>query len=85
LVVHSSKEGNPLSERRKKNTKEIAVKGTRWCLWDKVKVGDVVGFISGFSTPGFNIRCITGELYKAINVKQATLISRNNNWIIQPV
>jgi N6-L-threonylcarbamoyladenine synthase len=82
MTPYSSKEGNPLSERKKQNTKEIVVKGTRWCLWDKVKINDVVGYISGFSHPGFNIKSITGELYKAISPKQVTFIQKNNNWII---
>jgi len=58
MTPYSSKKGNSKSERRKKNTKEIVVKKLRWCLWDKVKVGGIVGFISGFGFGNFNIKSV---------------------------
>jgi len=83
MTPYSSKKGNPKSERRKKNTKEITVKDKKWCLWDKVKVGDIIGFISGFQCKTFNIKSMAGELYKAIKPMQIILICRNNNWVTQ--
>lgn len=82
MTPYSSKKGNSKSERRKKNTKEIVVKKLRWCLWDKVKVGGIVGFISGFGFGNFNIKSVYGKrLYSAVRIRDAIFVSRNNNWL----
>ena len=81
---------NREAKRNNKNTKEVILKdGRKWSLWDKVKVGGQVGFISGFTgnsyayvqdMEGDYIR-MPGKTYKQVSLKQAKLIKRNNNWI----
>jgi len=87
MTPYYSKKGNPLSERWKKNTKEIIVRGKKWCLRDKVKVENRVGFISGFSSPQLDVSDIKGNIVRvfgrtsdSISTKYAQLICRNNNW-----
>ena len=87
MTPYYSKKGNPLSERWKKNTKEIIVRGKKWCLRDKVKVENRIGFISGFSSPQLDVSDIKGNIVRvfgrtsdSISTKYAQLICRNNNW-----
>jgi len=76
------------------NTKEIIVKGKKWCLRDKVlvKLNNQIGYISGFTAGGFNIFDISnnqitvlGHKSKYVNAKQVELVCRNNNWLVQSV
>lgn len=82
---------NTTSKRNSKNTKEINYKGLKWCLWDKVLVGDKVGFISGFTGNAVYIQDIEGNYiqvspkYKQVGVNNIKLISRNNNWVCKEV
>ena len=67
-------------------------KGLTWGLWDKVYIQELdrVGFISGFTDKWVYIQDIEGHYlqtsskYKQINPKKIKLISRNNNYIIEP-
>ena len=85
------KQPNITSKRNEKNTKQIMHKGMRWCMWDKVKIGDQIGFISGFTGNMVYIQDIEGNYiqvsnkYKQISTDNIKLISRNNNWIYQEV
>jgi len=85
------KESNVISKRNSKNTKEIIVKGKKWCLFDKVKIGEKTGYISGFSNNLVYMQDIEGNYlqnsskYKQISVENIDLISRNNNWIYKNV
>lgn len=85
------KEPNITAKRNNKNTKEILYKGKKWCLWDRVKVGEDTGFISGFTGAMAYIQDIEGKYlqvspkYKQISVDNIKLISRNNNWLCQEV
>ena len=81
---------NREARRNNKNTKEIILKdGRKWSLWDKVKVGGQVGFISGFTGNSYtyvqdiegNYIKIPGKSYKQVPLKEIKLLKRNNNWI----
>jgi len=88
MTPYSSKKGNPNSERRKQNTKEKTISNKKWCLWDKVRIKETsqIGFISGFGSPGFNIKDIKGNiLAHAIKPSSVDLVCRNNNWIVTTV
>lgn len=82
---------NRKSKRNNKNTKEITYKGKKWCLCDKVKLNENIGFISGFSSNTVYIQDINGKYiqlsskYKQINTKNIELINRNNNYISKSI
>jgi len=63
----------------------------RWCLWDKVKLDEKTGFISGFTGKMVYLQNYDGQYlqvsskYKQISVDKLSLIERNNNWICQEV
>ncbi len=85
------KQPNKTSKRNEKNTKQILHKGMRWCIWDKVRIGDQIGFISGFTGSMVYVQDIecnyiqVSTKYKQISTDNIKLISRNNNWIYQEV
>jgi N6-L-threonylcarbamoyladenine synthase len=85
------KEPNITAKRNSKNTKEITSKGKKWCLFDKVKVGDSIGFISGFTGNMVYIQDSKGKYlqvstkYKQISTDKIKLINRNNNLIFHDV
>jgi len=87
MTPFSSKKGNPNSIRLKKNTKVVIVRKLKWCLRDKVRVGNQVGFISGFALPNFDVVDINGNIIRLlgrksdeVSAKNTQLICRNNNW-----
>jgi N6-L-threonylcarbamoyladenine synthase len=65
----------------------ITYKDKKWCLFDKVKVGDSTGFITGFTGNMVYIQDIKGEYlqvsnkYKQISTDNIKIISRNNNLV----
>ena len=69
--------------RRKLNQAPYTVKGFR--LFDKVKVGDRVGFIFGRRTSGaFDIRTVYGErINGSISYKKLQLIETRKIWLIE--
>jgi len=78
------------SVRNKKNTKEIIVNGIKYSLWDKVKIGNKKGYISGFTGNSCYIQdidgkylVIDGKKYKQVSVKNIKHVKRNNNWIME--
>ena len=82
------KELNVNSIRNAKNTKEITVKGRKFALWDKVKINNKTGYISGFTGNACYIQDIDGDYikadgksYKQVTVNKIKHIRRNNNWI----
>ena len=85
------KQPNISSKRNEKNTKQIMHKGIRWCMWDKVKIEDQIGFISGFAGNMVYVQDIEGNYiqvsskYKQVSTNNIKLISRNNNWIHQEI
>jgi hypothetical protein len=82
---------NITSKRNNKNTKLIKHKGLSCCLWDKVTVNNIVGFISGFTGNMVYVQDIYGQYvrvspkYKQISLENVSLVNRNNNWICQKV
>jgi len=87
MTPYSSKKGNPNSMRLKKNTKEIIIRKLKWCLRDKVKVGNQIGFISGFGSFELYILDVNGNIVRVpgkksdeVSAKNVQLICRNNNW-----
>ena len=85
------KQPNISAKRNEKNTKQIMHKGKRWCMWDKVKIGEQIGFISGFTGNMVYVQDIEGNYiqvsskYKQVSTNNIKLISRNNNWIQQEI
>ncbi len=81
---------NTDSIRNKKNTKEITVHGRKYALWDKVKVGNKKGYITGFTGNACYVQDIDGNYikpdgkpYKQVSVNNIKHIRRNNNWITE--
>jgi N6-L-threonylcarbamoyladenine synthase len=91
IILSLGKEPNITAKRNSKNTKNIISKGNGWCLFDKVKVDDNIGFISGFTGNMVYLKDIKGNYvqvspkYKQISVDNIKLIKRNNNLIFQEV
>lgn len=85
------KKPNVNSKRNNKNTKEITVKGRKFALWDKVRIGNKTGYISGFTGKSCyiqdidgNYMDIDGKTYKQISAsKIKRIVMRNNNWITE--
>lgn len=65
------------------NQAPYTVKGFR--LFDKVKVGDQVGFIFGRMSTGYlDIKNLQGDLlYKAISCKKVKLLDIRKSWLIE--
>ena len=91
IGVKGRNKSNITAKRNEKNTKQIMHKGECWCMWDKVKIGDQTGFISGFTGNMVYVQDIEGNYiqvsakYKQVSTNNIKLISRNNNWIHQEV
>ena len=85
------KEPNRTAKRNNKNTKQIEDQTKRWCLWDKVRLDEKIGFISGFTGKMVYLQNYDGQYlqvsskYKQVSVDKLSLIERNNNWICQEV
>ena len=88
-VARKGRKGpNIAAKRNKKNTKHIKhKKGLNWCLWDKIKVENQIGYITGFTGNMVYVQDIEGRYiristkYKQISINNIKLVGRNNNWI----
>ena len=84
IPVRGRKHPNITQKRNKKNTKQLIYKGLTWCLRDKVRVEDKIGFITGFTGNNAYVQNISREnlqiLFK-FNIKNIIFINRNNNYI----
>lgn len=74
---------------QKRNSKNTITNGTHY-LGDTVKVGNKIGYISGFSHKDLYIKdfknnYITkeGKNYKQIGEKECQIVKHNDNWIYQ--
>jgi len=76
---------NTTSNRNSKNTKQVG----NWCLNDKVRFDDHIGWISGFTGKNCYIKDVdvdgnyitmSGKKYKQVNLSGLELLCRNNNW-----
>lgn len=83
IARKGKREPNRTQKRNHKNTKEL--KG--WCLNDKVKFQNKVGWISGFSGSSAYVTDIEGnyiqvpdKTYKQITLSKLEFICHNNNW-----
>ena len=82
--------GNTGSVRNNKNVKGIVINGRRYSLWDKVRIENKTGYISGFTGTSCYVKDINGEYitacgksYKQIPASNIKHIGRNNNWITE--
>ena len=83
---------NTTQKRSSKNTKGITVNNKKIALYDKVKINNQIGYVSGFTGKMVYVIDIQGNYikqsnksYKQISPKEIKHIKRNNNWIIQEV
>lgn len=81
------KNKNTISKRNPKNTKQSG----DFYLNDKVKINNLIGFITGFTTRGCYIKNIFGKYitledksYKQVSFKLLEFIEHNNNWQFIP-
>jgi len=76
---------------QKRNSKNTVTNGIHY-LGDTVKVGNKIGYVSGFSgkqlyVKDFEDNYITkeGKKYKQIGEKECLIVKHNNNWIYQAI